>query len=235
MSVASVTGESSSLATITCNCGEVTLMLPNAVPKFRCGCCCIECLQRVYIGTNGEPPTAIKNLDEPVDLLYIDSQIMKPAPGTLAKLSVFKLNDADAPNINLCANCCGTVLVTENREFHVPHTMATFNNLRPFLKCDFSDVPESRLNVFSKDWPIEKAQSLAAKERSESGESLPQVLDARLPVEEGAFTDLVSAVQIEASPKPENSLSFAELRVGMEMKIEKAFFNEARSHIRGET
>ena len=108
------------------------------------------------------------------------------------------------------------------------------NNLRPFLKCDFSDVPESRLNVFFKDWPLEKAKSLAAKESSERSESLPQFLDARVPVEGGAFTDPVSALQIEASPKPDNSLSFAERRVGMEMKIEKAFFNEARSHIRGE-
>ena len=229
MSVTQAGGESSKMATITCGCGEVKLILPNAVPKFRCGCCCTECLQRVYIGTNGEPPAAIRNLEEPVDLLYVDSQIMMPDPDTLAKLAVFKLNNADAPNINLRATCCGAVLVTENEEFHAPHTMATFHNLCPFLKCEFSKVPKSRLNLFTKDWPIEKTKSLATNEKSKDGESLPQILDARLAVEEQSFTDFISALQTEASPKPELSLSFTELREGMEMRIERAFFNEARS------
>jgi len=187
----------------------------------------------VYIGTNGEPPAAIKNLDEPVDLLYIDSQIMMPDPDTLAKLAVFKLNNADAANINLRATCCGTVLVTENKEFHVPHTMATFHNLPPLLKCDFSKLPKSRLNVFTKDWPIEKMKSLASNEKSKHGQSLPQILDPRLAIKEESLTELISALQIEASPKPENSLSFTELREGMEMTVERAFFAEARSHLTG--
>ena len=229
MSLTQASGKPSKMATITCGCGEVKLTLPNAVPKFRCGCCCTECLQRVYIGTNGEPPAAIRNLDEPVDLLYIDSQIMMPDPDTLTKLDVFKLNHANASNINLRATCCGAVLVTENKEFHVPHTMATFHNLRPFLKCEFSKVPRSKLNVFIKDWPIEKAKSLATNEKSKDGESLPQTLDPNLAVEEPAFTDLIFALQTEASPKPEHSLSLTELRQSMEVRIEKAFFNEARS------
>jgi hypothetical protein len=62
---------------------------------------------------------------------------------------------------------------------------------------------------------------------------LPQISNPRLPVEEDSFTDLISALQIEASPKPENSLSFTELREGMEVRIENAFFNEARSHVTG--
>ncbi|MEH6518983.1 MAG: hypothetical protein V7742_20075 [Halioglobus sp.] len=233
MSLTKVSGESTKMGTITCRCGEVKLTFPNAVPKFRCGCCCVECLQRVYVGSGGVPPAAIRNLDEPVDLLYIDSQIIKPDSDTLAKLAVFKLNDSGASNINLIATCCGTVLLTENNEFHVPHTMATFNNLRPLLNCDFSNVPKSKLNVFSKDWPVERRVSLASKEKSEGGESLPQIFNPRLPVEEDAFTDLISALKIEASPKPENSLSFAELREGMEVKIENAFFSEARSHMTG--
>jgi hypothetical protein len=108
--------------------------------------------------------------------------------------------------------------------------MATFHNLRPFLKCEFANVPRSKLNLFTKDWPIEKTKSLATNEKSKDGESLPQILDARLAVEEQSFTDLVSALQTEASPKPEHSLSFAELREGMEIRVERAFYNEARSH-----
>ncbi|MFT7652309.1 MAG: hypothetical protein ACI9ON_002304 [Limisphaerales bacterium] len=233
MSLTQVSDEAPRMATITCSCGEVKLVLPNAVPKFRCGCCCTECLQRVYIGSLGLPPVAIKNLDEPVDLLYIDSQIMKPDPDTLAKLAVFKLNHVDASNINLSATCCGAVLLTENKNFHVPHTMATFHNLGHFLKCDFSKVPQPRLNVFTKDWPVEKAKALAAKEKSADGESLSQILDPNFPLEDASFDDLVSALQIEASPKPENSLCFEALRGGMEVRIEKAFFKEARSHVGG--
>jgi len=97
----------------------------------------------------------------------------------------------------------------------------------------FSKVPKSRLNVFTKDWPIEKTKSLALNEKYKDGESLPQTLDPNLAVEEESFTDLISALQIEASPEPENSLSFTELREGMEMRIERAFFNEARSHLAG--
>ncbi|HEY5647633.1 MAG TPA: hypothetical protein VIS76_16910, partial [Pseudomonadales bacterium] len=122
------------MGTITCSCGQVTLTLPNAVPKFRSGCCCVECLQRAYLGCNGKPPAALRDLEEPVDLLYVDSQLMKPDPDTLAKLATFRLNKADASNTNLRATCCGSVLCTENRDFHVPHTMATFNNLRPFVQ-----------------------------------------------------------------------------------------------------
>ena len=231
MSVTQASGESSEMATITCGCGEVKLTLPNAVPKFRCGCCCTECLQRVYIGTNGEPPVAIRNLDEPVDLLYIDSQIMMPEPDTLAKLDVFKLNNADAANINLRATCCGTVLCTQHQEFHAPHSMATFNNLRPFLKCEFGKVPKSKSNVWTMDWPEEKSKALALNEKSTSGEALPQIFDVMTALEEKPITDLISALQIEASTKPENSISYAELRDGMEVKIEKAFFDESRAHL----
>ena len=76
-------------------------------------------------------------------------------------------------------------------------------------------------------------KSLASNEKSKDGESLPQILNPRLAIEEESFTDLISALQIEASPKPENSLSFIELREGMEMRIERAYFNEARSHLAG--
>ncbi len=217
--------------TITCSCGKVKLTLPNAVPKFRCGCCCTECLQRAYIGSNGKPPAAVKNLEEPVDLLYIDSQIMKPDPETLAKLAVFKLNKADAPNINLRATCCGTVLCTQHQEFHAPHSMATFNNLRPFLKCEFAKVPKSKSNVWTKDWPEEKFKALALKEKSTRGEALPQIFDVATALEEKPIIDLLSALQIEALAKPENSISSAELRDGMEVKIEKAFFDESRAHL----
>ena len=54
MSVTQASGDSSEMATITCGCGEVKLSLPNTVPKFRCGCCCAECLQRVYIECSNE-------------------------------------------------------------------------------------------------------------------------------------------------------------------------------------
>jgi hypothetical protein len=233
MSVTTASGVSSKMATITCNCGEVKLTLPNAVPKFRCGCCCTECLQRAYIGTNGKLPAAVKNLEEPVDLLYIDSQIMKPDPETLAKLAVFKLNKADAPNVNLRATCCGTVLCTQHQGFHAPHSMATFNNLRPFLKCEFAKVPKSKSNVWTKDWPAEKFKALALKEKSTRGEALLQIFDVMTVLEEKPITDLISALQMEASTKPENSISYAELRDGMDVKIEKAFFDESRAYLPG--
>ncbi len=231
MSVTTASGASSKMSTITCSCGKVKLTLPNAVPKFRCGCCCTECLQRAYIGSNGKLPAAVKNLEEPVDLFYVDSQIMKPDSETLAQLAVFKLNKADAPNVNLRATCCGTVLCTQHQEFHAPHSMATFNNLRPFLKCEFANVPKSKSNVWTMDWPEEKSKALALNEKSTRGEALPQIFDVMTALEEKPITDLISALQNEASEKPENSISYAELRDGMEVKIEKAFFDESRAHL----
>jgi len=222
------------MATISCNCGKVKLTLPNVVPKYRCGCCCTECLQRAYIGANGKPPAAVKDLEEPVDLLYIDSQIMKPDQETLANLAVFKLNKADAPNVNLRATCCGTVLCTQHQGFHAPHSMATFNNLRPFLKCDFENVPKSQLNVWTMDWLEKKSIALALNEKSTSGEALPQIFDVMTALEEKPITDLISALQIEVSIKPENSISYAELCDGIDVEIENDFFAESRAHLSGE-
>lgn len=223
----------SDIATITCACGAVQLKLPNAVPKCRCGCCCTECLQRIYIGTNGTPPKPLALLEEPLDLLYIDSQIMKPDSETLGRLSVFKLNHVDAPNINLQAKCCGSVLATENAEFHRPHTIATFNNLGPSLKCEFTNLPESVFNVFTKDWPQEKIEALSRKEKGEYGQSLLQIPDPRLPIDEPVFGKFIAALQKEADPKPEGSLSFAELIEGMEMEVISGYYSEARQHDMG--
>ena len=218
-------------ATITCMCGRVKLTVPNAVPKFRSGCCCSECLQRAYIGCKGKPPKGLANLEEPVDLLYIDSQFMPPGPDTMANLAVFKLNGADAANINLRATCCGAVLCTENQEFHIPHTMATFNNLRPFLKCEFSALPASKVNVFTKDWPEEKRRALAAKETSARGSALPQIPDPRAALEEPPIVELIAAMQAEAQTAADNSISFAQLCDGLEMTIDSAFLREARAHL----
>ncbi len=146
MSVTTASGASSKMATITCNCGKVKLTLPNAVPKFRCGCYCTECLQRSYIETNGK-------------------------------------------------------------------------------------LPKSKSNVWTKDWPEEKFKALALKEKSTRGEALPQIFDVTTALEEKLITDLVSALQIEALAKPENSISYAELLDAMEVKIEKAFFHESRAHL----
>ncbi len=168
-----------------------------------------------------------------MDLLYVDSQIMKPDPETLGKLALFKLNKVDAPNISLRATCCGTVLCTHHQGFHAPHSMATFNNLRPFLKCEFGKVPKSKFNVWTMDWPEEKSKALALNEKSTSGEALPQIFDVMTALEEKPIIDLISALQIEASTKPENSISYAELCEGMEVEIEKAFFDESRAHLPG--
>ena len=217
------------------SCGTVTLHLPNAVPKFRCGCCCTDCLQRAYLGCNGNPPEAIRTLEEPIDLLYIDSQVMKPAPETLARLDVFRLNKADEANINLRATCCGSVLCTENQQFHVPHTMATFHNLRPFLKCDFIDVPELKLYVWTGHWPAEKAKALASREQATKGAALPQIANVMLALVEAPIIEIAAALQIEASPKPEGSISFAELCEGLETMIENAYFEASRIHLAADT
>ena len=83
------------------------------------------------------------------------------------------------------------------------------------------------------DWPEEKFKALALKEKSTRGEALPQIFDEATALEAKPITDLVSALQIEASIKPENPISYAELRDGMEVKIEKAFFDESRAHLPG--
>ncbi|NIP14173.1 MAG: hypothetical protein GWM88_05355 [Pseudomonadales bacterium] len=219
------------MGTITCSCGTVTLTLPNAVPKFRCGCCCTDCLQRAYLGCKGHPPEAIGNLEEPIDLLYVDSQLMKPDPEALAKLEVFKLNKPDEANVNLRATCCGSVLCTENEAFHVPHTMATFNNLRPFLACDFAEVPASRLYVWTSHWPVEKAKALAAREAASRGEALPQIFNVMEALTEAPIAAIAEALKIEASPKPEGSISFAELCESLETMIEHGYYVESRAHV----
>jgi hypothetical protein len=72
---------------------------------------------------------------------------------------------------------------------------------------------------------------LALREKSTRGETLPQIVDPRTALEEKPILELISALGTAAQEKPENSISFAELCDGMEMTIEKAFFNEARAHL----
>ena len=231
MSATAKSGTTPKIGTITCSCGKVTLKLPNAVPKFRCGCCCTDCLQRAYLGCNGHPPEAVSNLEEPIDLLYVDSQVMKPDPEILARLETFKLNKPDEANVNLRARCCGSVLCTENEAFHVPHTMATFNNLSPFLACDFADVPESRLYVWTSHWPASKARSLASREKASRGEALPQIFNVMQALTEAPIIEIAAALQIEASPKPEGSISFAELCDSLESTMEHGYYAESRAHL----
>jgi hypothetical protein len=234
MSEKTASDTSPSMGVISCNCGGVSLVLPNAQPRFRCGCCCTDCLQRAYIAANGRPPAAVRNLEAPVDLLYVDSQIMRPSPATLAKLTVFKLNTADAPNLNLRATCCGTVLCTQHQGFHAPHTLATFNNLRPFLQCDFDMLPESQLNVWTIDWPPEKSAALAVKEESTQGRALPQLFDVKTVLRERAITNFISVMQKAVSIKPAGSISYTELCAGMGVEVETSFFAESRAHLSGE-
>ena len=210
------------MATLECHCGNVSLKLPNPVPKARCGCCCVDCLQRAYIGSKGMLRSALKNLLEPVDLIYVDSQIMRPDAATKSRLSLFRLNDANAPNIGLRTNCCGAVLCTQHQGVHVPHTMATFANLGPSLKCEVEDVPASRVQLFTKDWPADRVQSLARADR------LPQIADPAASNGSPQLTELFAAFQTEASPKPLGSISYAELCEGMEISVDSSFFEESR-------
>jgi hypothetical protein len=230
-SMTTETSTPSEMGTISCGCGKVTLTLPNAVPRFRSGCCCVECLQRAYIGCAGHPPDALRNLEEPVDLFYVDSRLMQPDPETLANLAVFRLNSPDASNINLRATCCGAVLCTENQEFHVPNSMATFNNLQPFVRCDFSEVPESKMNVFTKDWPEDKRKALGAREATRTGVTLPQIFDPREALEEAPILEIIAALGSTSQVNPEGSISFSELYEGMEVTIEDAYFDEARAQL----
>ena len=87
------------MATLECHCGNVSLKLPNPVPKARCGCCCVDCLQRAYIGSKGLLRSELRDLLEPVDLIYVDSQIMRPDATTKSRLSLFRLNDANSYEI----------------------------------------------------------------------------------------------------------------------------------------
>ena len=76
---------------ISCGCGEVVLHLPNPRPKFRCGCCCSDCLQRAFIGALGKLRSEIAERLEPIDLIYVDSLMLMPNDQTLDRLEVFRI------------------------------------------------------------------------------------------------------------------------------------------------
>ena len=38
--------------------------------------------------------------------------------------------------------------------------MATFNNLRPAVECNFLDVPEMAFHIFTADWPEKFAHAV---------------------------------------------------------------------------
>ena len=219
--------------TISCGCGQVTLYLPNPRPKFRCGCCCNDCLQRAYVSADGQPPESVLGRQKPIDLIYVDSLFLLPDSETRARLSVFRLNDPKGANISLRAECCGAVLCTENQAFHVPHTMATFNNLEPTVICDFLDVPEMTFHIFTADWPERLARDLAGREMRALGSAREQIADPLSEIENPLMADLIRSFQVPPPSKPADSLSFKELREEMPIELIHDYFDASRKYDAG--
>ena len=213
---------------IRCGCGLVTLYLPNPRPKFRCGCCCSDCLQRAYIGSLGQPPKKVQELQEPIDLIYVDSLFVIPDKDTRVRLGVFRLNDASGPNISLRAECCGTVLCTENQAAHVPHSMATFNNLEPAVKCKFLDVPEMTFHIFTADWPQKLARELANREALDAGAPRAQIDNPLSQMDSPHIAELIRSFQIPAPSTSADFISFKELRREMPIRVIDDYFDASR-------
>lgn len=209
----------SSVGRISCGCGEVVLELPNPRPKFRCGCCCSDCLQRAFVGALGKPRREIAERLEPVDLIYVDSLLLMPNDRTLDRLGVFRLNDPEGANISLRALCCGAVLCTENQQFHTPYSMAAFVNLHPEVTCEFEELPQTSCHLFTCDWPQQNADALAQKEMALSEEARPQIHHPANELENPHVQDLIAAFQ---RPPPENSerfVTFKRLRENMTVEL----------------
>ena len=180
----------------------------------------------------GHPPDAIRQLQAPVDLLYVDSRFIAPSHETRSHLSLFQLNSPDAENISLRASCCGSVLCTENQAFHVPNTMATFNNLQPQTTCSFDPVPDSSLNIFTKDWPNQHTDALRSAERSLLGGARPQIADPKSSLDDQSVIDLINSFQIPPANTSDDAISFTELRKDMTVQIEHGFFQESRTYLK---
>merc|ERR1712176_1468222 len=151
------------MAAVQCRCGGVTINFVNETPKGHAFCCCVDCLQRLYISSNGSLDEGINTLAEVPDLLYLDAQFMKPDENTQQNLGVFKLNKADSPITHVQARCCGTVLFTQHCRVQEPHTVALAQH---GLSHNFRSIPEPCLTLWPNMWPVEKRQVLDA--------SLPQ-------------------------------------------------------------
>ena len=216
--------------TIKCGCGQVTLYLPNPKPKFRCGCCCNDCLQRAYVGSRGKPPKSIQGLQEPVDLIYVDSLFLLPDQTTRDCLGVFRLNDSGGANISLRAECCGAVLCTENQAAHVPYSMATFNNLRPAVECKFLDVPEMAFHIFTADWPKKFAHALANREALNAGTSRAQIENPLAQMDSPHVADLIRSFQVPPPVVSPDFISFKDLREGMPIQVVHDYFDSSREH-----
>ena len=215
---------------IRCGCGQVTLYLPNPRPKFRCGCCCSDCLQRAYVGAHGQPPKAVLERREPIDLIYVDSLFLLPDEATRAQLGVFRLNDPNGANISLRAECCGAVLCTENQAFHVPHSMAAFNNLEPTVICEFVDVPEVAFHIFTADWPERFTLRLADRETSELGVARAQIAHPLSELDNPYVADLVRSFQIPPPSTSTDFISFKALREDLPIELVHDYFDASRAH-----
>lgn len=209
---------------IRCKCGKVELCLPNPKPKFRCGCCCSDCLQRAFIGAQGKPPAAIAGQHEPIDLLYVDSLMLEPDAATKARLGVFRLNDPAGANISLRALCCGAVLCTENQAFHTPHTMATFNNLAPNVVCDFASLPDLPFHLYTCDWSADHARNLAEEEANALGHARDQIPNPVEALEHPQVQALISSFKIPPPVAAPQYITFQTLREGMPMELLHDYF-----------
>ena len=213
---------------IECGCGGVKLYLPNPRPKFRCGCCCSDCLQRAYIGANGHPPKEVLERREPIDLIYVDSFFLLPDKDTRAQLGVFRLNDPNGANITLRAECCGAVLCTENQAVHVPHSMAAFNNLEPTVVSDFFDVPEMSFHIFTADWPENFAKRLADREADELGISREQISNPASEMDNLHMVNLIRAFQVPPPSMSADFISFKDLREELPLEVVHDYFEDSR-------
>ena len=210
---------------ISCGCGEVVLHLPNPRPKFRCGCCCSDCLQRAFIGARGKPRSEIAERLEPIDLIYVDSVMFIPNDQTLDRLEVFRINDSEGDNISLRASCCGAVLCTENQQFHTPHSMATFTNLNPEVNCEFEALPQTSCHLFTCDWSEKGANALAQREVELFEEARPQIFHPVNELQNPLVQALVTAFQRPAAHNSEQFTTFKQLREHMSVDVVDDYFD----------
>ena len=215
----------STLGTIRCGCGEVTLKFPNPRPKFRCGCCCSDCLQRAFIGALGKPRIEITERIEPIDLIYVDSLMLMPNDQTLDRLDVFRINDPEGDNISLRASCCGAVLCTENQQFHTPHTMATFTNLDPEVNCEFEELPQVSCHLFTCDWPQQNVIALAETEAELFEEARPQIFHPANELQNPHVQALITAFQDPPPKRTDEFVTFKQLRENMTVGLVNDYYD----------
>jgi len=166
---------------VSCRCGKVVIEFPEPQPRYRIGCCCHDCKQKLaWAATRGGPALPAQVLDHtrPLDLVYF-ANCFRILRGK-ACLAFYRLRE-DSATTNCVSTCCNTTLMVDAPFYKEKCVLIQSDAAR--VETDFSESMRPHLYIALDKWPADKARALPTLATGQTGDpAVVQDAEARKQV-----------------------------------------------------